>query len=73
MDGDNLDNDIHLDPEEGGHPAIDDIDMDDFNFDLDDFDNDSTNSHCHNSNDGGGRNMGVFDFNEDDMPQEHVA
>jgi hypothetical protein len=71
-DGEDLDDDIHLDSEEGGRPPINDIDTNDLDFDLDDLDDDGANSDGNNSNDGEGRNIGVFDFDEDDMPQEHV-
>ncbi len=72
-DGEDLDDDIHLDPEDCGHPPIDDICMNNLDFDLDDFDDDGTNFHGDDSNDDRGRNMDVFDFDEDDMPQKYVT
>jgi Protein of unknown function (DUF 659)/hAT family C-terminal dimerisation region len=71
-DGVDHDDGLDFDQDERGSPPVDDENMDDLDFNLDDLDVDDPESDGDDSDDGASGNMGIFDFNEGDLPQEHV-
>ncbi len=71
---DESDGDDHRDAvgDEGGDNIVDDINMDDGDFNLDDLDIDGPDSDGDDSDHGIGGNMGVFDFDDVELAEEHV-